>query len=484
MRAALRFVKEGLGFAKTARIVGVSWEADQITVVDVDQSGMKPLVRNFAAVPLRGSDEEAGRLLRQWIEENHVTSDLTVAAFPQRLAVVKYVSLPSTDPLEIRDMAFLQACRLTPFSPEEIIADYELLETDPDGYSRVMLVVLRKEDVERYLKVMRAAGLSPDRVILSTQALAPLVTGRYPHKEGTLLAVDVDRTSLNFTGMKGTKFLFGRGVSWEGKGTGPSKTWLVDQIALSLQSWRENNGPLHVSKIVLTGVKRDFVQQPLKEFPCPTEVRDISENAAFERQQPLEGGEASLSVAVGAALANGLARANLLPTEEKQRQGLRQRKRQVLTMAALLGVLLLSLGGIAAQKIHAEKRYLADLERQWDSLMAQAGGMEEILQGLEGSGGTGGQEGALIQVLSALNHAAPSRVSLRSLSFERGQRLALQGETRTLSEVTALIKALKEGFLFADVELRSSQAQIKEGQEVIRFEIEGQFRSKRGETGS
>lgn len=95
-----------------------------------------------------------------------------IAYLPRHvIAAVRILKLPSTNPAEIRDMVDLQIGKLTPFSKEEIIVSYRVIEALADGYTQVMLIIARRDSIiNGIIAPLREAGVNVDRVVLLTLA--------------------------------------------------------------------------------------------------------------------------------------------------------------------------------------------------------------------------------------------------------------------------------------------------------------------------
>ena len=96
-----------------------------------------------------------------------------VAVFPRRDAIVRTLTLPATDPREILDMVRLQAARQTPLGIDDLSVTHEVLEKSADGHSKVMMVIVHRQTLRRYLSGLEEAGLRPTRVVLDSVSCGP-----------------------------------------------------------------------------------------------------------------------------------------------------------------------------------------------------------------------------------------------------------------------------------------------------------------------
>lgn len=91
---------------------------------------------------------------------------MTALFFPKRKTIVRVLSIPASDPREIDEMVKLQAAHQTPLDLDEIAIDYQVLETTADGYSRVLLVIVLKTDLDEEIAKYEKGEVSAERVII------------------------------------------------------------------------------------------------------------------------------------------------------------------------------------------------------------------------------------------------------------------------------------------------------------------------------
>ncbi|GAI08673.1 unnamed protein product, partial [marine sediment metagenome] len=103
------------------------------------------------------SDKEISQRIANLAKELEINSDFLVVSLPHQLAAVRNLELPSANPAEIKDMVQLQVGKQTPFTKEEIIYDYQILDTNEEGYSRVMLAIVHRDVIRRYFKILEDA---------------------------------------------------------------------------------------------------------------------------------------------------------------------------------------------------------------------------------------------------------------------------------------------------------------------------------------
>jgi len=99
------------------------------------------LVEPIYALP----EEDINRLLNDAVSSRETRFDSVTVIVSREKAMVRYMRLPAQDTSEIEKMVSFEITKQTPYSQDEITSDYEILSSDTEGYSEVMLVIFTEE---------------------------------------------------------------------------------------------------------------------------------------------------------------------------------------------------------------------------------------------------------------------------------------------------------------------------------------------------
>lgn len=438
---------------KKIRRLGLSVEGDQLAFVESDGSKTPPVVLQSATLSLNsGSPAENANALRHLLKKNKVRTRSVTVCLPHRWAAVKSIRVPSTDPNEIRSMALLQACRLMPFSPEEIVAGHEWVDTTPDGFSHVLLTVVRREDVDPVVALCRAAELHVNRILLDSQARSSLIAEQTTVP--SLLVLAEDREGMVAI-IDHKKPRFVRTFPWDG-----SPDVLAREAALSLEAFQRDMPYWSPAKVIWGGPDpsagiRTSLQTAIK---APFEVDQFADTLIT----PLARNAYAASNAPGGGT-------NLLPEIEQKRQTselITHHKKMFGILTLTLALAWVAVGWGTLRRLETQ---IVALDQEKKMLSKQAEGLEAKADRLEESRRAEG--GSVVDVLRTLKGALPSGVSLNGFSYERRGSVVLRGESGSLAEVLATVSALEKTALFRKVELRSSGAVTINGKEMAQFQI-------------
>lgn len=109
--------------------------------------------------------------LREIKTRNSISNrENVVFSLPTNSVIVRHVELPSMPNQRLSEVIKYEAESHIPFPIEDVILDYHVLEQTDEG-TRVLLVVVKNEKLEKYLEVLRNVELRPELVDISAFSL-------------------------------------------------------------------------------------------------------------------------------------------------------------------------------------------------------------------------------------------------------------------------------------------------------------------------
>jgi type IV pilus assembly protein PilM len=97
--------------------------------------------------------------IRNLLKDLKCKARQAVTFLPEDKIVSRLVILPPLKDNEIMDALKFEAETFVPYSLDEVTIDYELLEKDETGKSKIFVVAARNDLIEAYVKLFKAAGL-------------------------------------------------------------------------------------------------------------------------------------------------------------------------------------------------------------------------------------------------------------------------------------------------------------------------------------
>jgi len=387
-----------------------------------------------------------------------------VVSFPRRQALLRFMTLPSLDPQELKTMAALQARAGLPLAEDEWISDMMVLRQNKEKRSSETLVaIVRKTTMNPYTEFFEQARIYPEGFILSSFALAAFVRHTVPDSVGDYAHLDFAEEWMTIDLFSRRQLMSSRSIPFAGKGFDPDR--IIEECRYSLAAVPRTQ-PMYV-----TGA-----QEPLTSRLAPALQSALGISATFLSPEG-ENPEAIPASVLGAAGVNPKGSLMLLPPKMVKEQ-FRQNKRQALIGAALWAAVWLALVvGTTGLRIFQKERDLASLEADLKRLEPRVQGISEAVDRITASREDEGADP--LEVLRELHLRAPAAVVLRTASCESGGRCVFQGSAPTLSAAMEFVDHLQKSAAFSQVVLTGSSISSDKNAEHIDFQIQGESKAAR-----
>jgi type IV pilus assembly protein PilM len=182
------------------------------------EGGSLKLVR-WAVKPLgpEGTQEAAREAivlqkLREAIAEKGFVARKVNICAPGSQVFSKFVKLPGESAAKLAEIIQYEAQQNVPFPLAEVVWNYQLLGMAADGSLEVLLVAIKKEVVEAYLRICESAKLDLQLVDVSHAALVNCFRFNYSDQEGCSMLLDIGAKTSNLLFFEKAKS-FSRGIN-------------------------------------------------------------------------------------------------------------------------------------------------------------------------------------------------------------------------------------------------------------------------------
>ncbi len=159
--------------------LGIDLREDRIIFSHLKRSFKKVWVTTNTILALNADkskderDAEVINAIQKFITSQNVSKDNVVVALPREKALVKILEIPSAAKENLRKTIEYELGKHIPFQAEEAAFDFQLLE-EQEGMLRILLVVMRSEDLDAYLGIFKRVGIKPVAIEISSTASANL----------------------------------------------------------------------------------------------------------------------------------------------------------------------------------------------------------------------------------------------------------------------------------------------------------------------
>lgn len=434
----------------------------------------------FAVEPEnKASRKEFNRLLLAVLKAK---PDTIYSSIGRQSATVRFLRLPSSDEREIEGMLEFQATKQLPFSKEEIVIGHRVLSTDEQGYSRVMLVVAQRNIIESHLSALKAAGIVPEYVCLSTEAvfnwfLSSGMNKDIP-KQSLYILADIDNIFSELLVCQGDQILFSRAFE-HGAGAlhkcGTSAEialWaemFKDHIKLSYMAFKKENVlPDAKAELIFIsgGVTKfydDIKARLEKEFNVKTQFCGVREPEAA--QYPV-----SLTAVCGMASPGADFKINLIPQEIRLKRALKKKKEELFKFYALCSAIFACIAVLAGARFFYKGMYLRYLDNQLLQLRPDVQKAEVLADKLKIIDAQVDRSGTALEALKEFYNIMPQDIKISNLSMNEGT-ITIRGASGTMSRIFEAVKILEDSKVFKNVKVVFTNKRKAAGGEIVDFQI-------------
>ena len=441
-------------------------------------------IQRVNASTLPEQTEDPVSALRALLDAQPVGARQVGLLFGREAFSLRTLELPSVDPKEIASMLDLQLGKLTPYPRAEILSGWSLVGSFREGYTRVLLAVARKTLIEGVLQLLKAKGLTPQWVGVSTEGIeswwsvvAPQGAAA-PSGELTTL-IDVDFASTDCTVLSNGRLLFSHSIAIGHDQLAASEParlrWVGELVRLPrILLHEEIKG--RIGRGVLTGVTEGLetlVEQLTSQWGVAVEIKDSLAPFAPPPavKQSAQVTRASYTALAGVLASGAPRRIDLIPKEARVTQALQARSKHLARLAVSLGVLLVLAGVLYLERILILRHYLTQLEQrlaQVEQVSRQVVQRQEAMYSIRS---WLAPSYSALEVFRAVAMSADPEITVTQISFKNNEPVTIRGTARTYPAAFAFLDRLKQQGTFANVSTRSLPKSKGAGVSGASFEI-------------
>lgn len=433
--------------------------------------------------------EELPKMLLDLVQEGMIPTDSVLISVPRNLVTVRNLQLPTTDPHELKEMVHLQAANQTPYSKDEVIADFQVVRANPEGYegyTDVMLVTTHRSVSNTRLQILEDAHLKAQGIRLSSQGVLNvyrMIRGSTDEQSGPVAVVDIDSSFSDFMVTLNGQITFTKALS-----NGAAKLLVgreneiekfTEEIQRAIDIYENEGIGGKIAKLVLTGAEiklTGLIPSLTEKLRLPVERISLMDNlpGAPEVVDLPEAQRGSLSFAavLGLAWDPEGAKIDLTPQEVRIREALAQKGRAITPMGILVISIFTTLTALVSQHIYSKKQYLEQLNQEVLRTQREASDIEVLKKRIQIIRHATRLQNSSLEILSVLLRIIPSDIYLKAITFEEGSQVVLKGVSKEMSTVFEFRSILEKQPNFKNVKTKHvTKSGNNGGNEETDFEI-------------
>lgn len=394
---------------------------------------------------------------------------------PRHLVTARSLKIPSIDDDEIGKIIKIESLKHLPYSDENVIYGYRIIEKLEDGYSKVLLVIAQANIIKSYTDVLKAAGLrGPQSLSLSSEALFlwyMLVMGE--EEKVNVMLVNLDSDHIDIDIIEKDKLVFTRGVAY-GFDDPKKKDRIAEQIKISLHTYQKESSKT-VNRVILTGKATDIEKfEPIlaKELKLPVEIINQVKNIPMNENIKEGDIDASYAELLGLSLRPEEIKINLLPEDVREETRMIMAKNNLVTAVFLVAILAMMACGIFLKKLHDKDIYLSVINAEVKKIDPKVITAKKMLKDMNIMRELMSRKPLAVDIVSEIYGITPSGIFLSMLNFDSNESVTVRGNAPTLSEVFKYVSILENSHYFEGVKVKYANKRTSGNKEIADFEIE------------
>jgi Tfp pilus assembly protein PilN len=408
-----------------------------------------------------------------------------ILIIPRQHIILRYLSLPAEDRLELKTMVDLQAVNHIPYNKDEVVIDFLPFDKNNLGYTKVLVVVAPEDIVMRFWKILQAAHMTAHKVTLSSTGLwqwhrSRQLVGKY----GVVGLIDIDIQNSEICICDQYRFLTSRHTSLGIKELEDQKfNEFAKQLEWTIVSYtKEKLGP-PISQILIlssldnaTGLKEELE----KSFSIPVQLvrtpQDVPLHKSFTWSPSLLQDGPSITAALGLLQSDHKIAIDLLPREIREIRSHLEKRQQWIRFGVVTFLMLLVVGIALSLDYFKQSTYLKDLQDQVKTTKKDAQAVEKQAQQVTVLKSLINRRIVMADVIDEIYKILPKSISLVNLTLTQDHSLSLQGFSTKGGDINDMQKAFVDSAYFENVNLDYVNKRITQDGEVNYFKITCQIK--------
>lgn len=455
--------------------------------------------------------DEATSLIRSFLRQHKFKQKQVVSCFPRSLSTFRFLDLPSTDRAEIEEMVAFQAIKQIPYSPEDMVVDYDIIKQTSDGYSTVMMIIAHKNVIYQNLDTLQDAGLVPDRIEVNSEAILrtyfhfQTLEDRSAHESGSgdqtssgnkkdpaIALVDIDFTNTTIQIVQDSQVLFTRGITLgvmhlilkEKKYQAESANinWqseLVEELRRSFAVFARENETVAIEKIVLSGGVNNFhnIERNIhSRFHVPVEIFNLMTKlpalSNIKEKLTIHGKEISLTAPIGLMLPPRGRTIDMIPDEVRRQRRYRRRMAQL----AVAATILLCMAASGAVTLYKEITYRSDMVKMYETevnkISPKVQKLEVMRTKINVIEDQVGSDRTSLDFLREIYRIVPEKIYINAFLYDESKYIVFKGSAHAMADVFELVPMLENSSFFEKVTSRGVKKRQVGNKEIFDFEIQ------------
>jgi Tfp pilus assembly PilM family ATPase len=461
------------------RVLSISASTTLVRVAQIAASGVvEKIVRKNVE---KGAVDAA---LRQALSGLDVARSSVIWVLPGDVATTKNIEVPSTDNDEIESILALQAPRHTPFNKEEILFSYVKLGSPKPNFSRVLLVIVKRDAVKEKMVILKSAGLKLDSILFAPEGIARFYAQAFRSKKGDapVAVIDINMQSANFIVLSNGTPVMSRniplGIEHFAIDTDAPKQ-MADEIKASLDAYEQDNidrkpakfffTTNHMALAALPAAIKESVGIQVENQPY---TRYVKASKAIQDSLAKDFADDSALDIIAAGVTAVKCQAELIPQEIKDQRSVAEKAHAALKAGVFFLCVLFFIGFALVSKVYFKDQFFKkNLIEKYSAQRVEVKNLESMINRTQILRRYLESRSMPLESVRELFQIIPQEIYLSSVNLDDAGVVSIQGVSDSMSKVFNFVTALEASPLFEGVKTKSTSTRKDRGKEVAAFEI-------------
>lgn len=470
---------------KTKKSVVVEIGNDWLKIVEISLSSKGSYITNISLIKLANIKDSVAEVISEVFKDLKLNKRSIVTYIPRHLVTVRILEFPSFDPQEISDMVSLQVSKQTPYSKEEIIFSHRIIDTMREGYTKVMLVIARRNLISERITELEKAGIQVGKVGLSSEgvynwfsvAYAPLIE----LKTQVFILVDIDSNYSDFIVICKERLVFTRniliGANHLLAESGEWQKEFIEELRHSLELYQNEEKDIKITKIFLCGAGeniKDLDTAVNRTLDIPTETTMYLNNIRIKKNINILQDDnfrcVSLSALFGMAISPNKVNLDLTLPELRIQRMMEEKRKQLTIMGILFTSIVMVISLLLLTVIYNKNVYLTKLKQKIARIENDANKVENMRMRIDVIERRLDAKGTSIDILNKILKLTPTEIYLTNITIEEKNKAVLRGRAFAMSDAIKFVTTLENSDTFENV--KATYTTTKREKDIVYAEFE------------
>ena len=474
--------KAGSKKASTVVEIGNDW----LKILQYNPSYRGGRVTRASFVKLVQIKEPVTEALAKAFKTLKLGKEDVIACIPRHLVTVRILEFPSVNAKEINDMVTLQVGKQTPYSREEIIFAYRPIHSPREGYTKVMLVIARRNIVNARVEVFQKAGIEVTKVAVSSEGVYNWFGIAYApelklNTEGIVL-LDVDSNYSDFIVIYQGQFHYTRniliGANHLLEAEGRWRDKFVEEVSHSMELYHNEERDIKLGQVFISGAGKNVngLNDALNaQLNLPIIMTDALNNIKVRHNIRAFGDDESVFVSpsplLGMAVKNKNLQMDLTSNELRIQKEMEIKRRQITLMGILTASVVMVLSLLLLLNAYFKNTYLGQIKKEIAKIEKVADYVERMRRHISLVETRLDAEQRSINVLHEVHSLTPKEIHFTNISIEEDKQTVFQGRATEMSNVFSFVTTLENSPYFENVKTTYTTTKKDQKEEYTKFEI-------------